>query len=168
MRECGEQVAVAAQLAVEFEVGGRALGLDVDEELERCAVTPVHGAVVGPDAGCQRFQVERREGALRVEVDRVMGDEELTFDEVDVRLDAGEAVVEGVEERPGVLVVVVRVGAQQGSGAASPLGRLRVPGHGDGRGDRRGEGGEGSAAGEVGHAFLPGSAVRGLSEYEVP
>ncbi|GAA3292201.1 hypothetical protein GCM10020295_10870 [Streptomyces cinereospinus] len=42
-----------------------------------------------------------------------MGDEELVAHEVDVGLDAAEAVVEGVEERPGMLVVVVRVGAPQ-------------------------------------------------------
>ena len=65
----GEQAPVAPQMAVEFQVRRRALGLDVDQELEGGAVvTPVHGAVVGADAGGQRVQVEGFEGAGGVEV----------------------------------------------------------------------------------------------------
>lgn len=44
-----------------------------------------------------------------------MRDEELVADEPDVGLDAAEAVVEGVEEGTGVLVVVVCVGAPEGA-----------------------------------------------------
>lgn len=106
---------VAAQMAVEFEVRRRALGLDVDEELQGPPVTPVDRAVVGLDAGGERGEVEGFEGAGRVEVDRVVGDEELVADEVDVGLDAAEAVVEGVEQGPQVLVVVMGVGTPQGA-----------------------------------------------------
>ena len=51
-----------------------------------------------------------------------MGDEEIAVDEVDVGLDAVEAVVEGVEQRTRVIVVVVRVGAKQRARAAVPRG----------------------------------------------
>ena len=113
MGVCGEQARVAAEMAVKFAIRRRALGLDVDEELERPTVTPVHGAVVGLHAGGEGVQVEGFEGTGRVEVRRVVCDEKLVADEMDVGLDAAEAVVEGVEEGTGMLVVVVGVGAPQ-------------------------------------------------------
>lgn len=86
-----------------------------------------------------------------------MGDEELVADEEDVRLDAAEAVVEGVEEGAGVLVVVVRVGPPQRARAVLPFAGRRA---GGGQGDRTredgAEGGEGSATGGEGHALPPG------------
>lgn len=63
-----------------------------------------------PDQGGQRVQIERGEGAGGVESGGLVGDEQLAVDEEDVRLDAGEAVRERVVQRPGVQVVVVRVG----------------------------------------------------------
>lgn len=77
------------------------------------APTPVHRAVVGLHQRGERVEVEGFEGAARVEFGGVVTDEELVADEEDVGLDAAEAVVEGVEERARVLVVVVGVGAPQ-------------------------------------------------------
>ena len=117
---------VATQMPVEFEVRRRALGLDVDEQLQGAAVTPVDGTVVGLHPGRERVEVEGFEGAGRVEVGRVVGDEELVADQVDVGLDAAEAVVEGVEEGSGVLVVVVGVGAPQRDRVLPLLARQRA------------------------------------------
>lgn len=151
-----EQVRVAAQVTVELEVRRGALGLDVDQELQRSAVTPVHGAAVGPHPGDERVEVERFEGAGRVEIDGVVGDEELVADEVDVGLDTPEAVGEGVEQGALVVVVVVGVGAPQRAPAVTLLVGSRV--HGgqcDGAREGGAEGGEGSATGGVGHALPP-------------
>lgn len=85
-----------------------------------------------------------------------MGDEELVADEVDVGLDAAEAVVEGVEEGAGVLVVVVGVRAPQGAGSVPAFARQRgAGGEGDRAREGRAEGGEGSASGGEGHALPP-------------
>ena len=64
----------------------------------------------------RRGSVEGLEGAAGVEVARVVGDEELTGDEVDVGFDVAEAGVEGVGEGVGVFVVVVGVGLGEGFG----------------------------------------------------
>jgi hypothetical protein len=110
MAVAGEDPVVAAQLPVQLPVGGDAVGLDVDEELQRGAVVRVDAAAPRADQGGKRVQVERGERAGRVEVRGIVGDEQVAVDEVDVRLDAGEAVRERVVQRPGVQVVVVRVG----------------------------------------------------------
>ncbi len=151
-----EQTLVAAESAVEFRVGGRALRLQVDQQLERAAVAAVHRAAVGADAGGERIQVQRLQGAGGVEVLGVVGDQQLSADEVDVRLDAAEAVVEGVEQRAGVLVVVVRVGAPQRARAVRALvGEGLSRGEGDRAREGDAEGGEGSATGGEGHALPP-------------
>src|SRR3954454_3055136 len=130
------------------------------------AVTPVHRTVVGLDDPGQRVEVEGLEGARRVEVVRGVADEELVADEEDVGLDAAEAVVEGVEEGPRMLVVVVGVGPPQRTGAV-PL--AVGPGAADGRGERRrdrgAEGGEGSATSDEGHVLPPCGAGRNHREY---
>lgn len=100
-------------MPVEFQVCGGAVRLDVDEQLHGFAVAGVHRAVVGPDPGQQRVQVERRKGAGGVEVGGFVGDEQLPVHEEDVRLDAGEPVGESVVEWVRVEVVVVRVGLSQ-------------------------------------------------------
>ena len=116
----------------------------------------VHRAAVRADPGRERVEVEGFEGAGGVEVLGVVRDQELAVDEVDVRLDAAEAVVQGVEEGTGVLVVVVGVGAPQRAGTVRVFAGQRL---GRGQCDRTGEGGaegaEGSAAGGEGHALPP-------------
>jgi len=68
------------------------------------------------DAFLEGVEVEGLEGAAGVEVAGVVGDEELAGDEVDVGFDVAEALVESVEERAGVFVVVVGVGLREGFG----------------------------------------------------
>ncbi len=153
---------MAGELPVEFPVGGDTVGLDVDEELEGCAVVRVHAAVAGADQGAQRFEVERGERAARVESGGLVRDEQLTVDEEDVRLDAGEPVREGVVEGAGVEIVVVRVGVPEGPGTwagpgRAPDGGRGRGGHSGGSGDHRGGGGqrdgEGAAAGRGGQGW---------------
>jgi hypothetical protein len=45
-----------------------------------------------------------------------VGDEELIADEMDVRLDAAVAAIEGIEQRMRMDVIVMRVGAEDGDG----------------------------------------------------
>lgn len=59
--------------------------------------------------GFQRAQVERFQGALRIQVPPGMGDPEFISDPKDIDLDVGEAGLQGVEERTRTQVVVVRM-----------------------------------------------------------
>ena len=70
-------------------------------------------AAVGADAFAERVEVQGLERALGLQVLAVMGDEQLAVHEVDVGLDRAESVVQGVEQRTLVRVVVVRVGARE-------------------------------------------------------
>ncbi len=92
-----------------------------------------------------------------------MRDEEVAADEEDVGLDAGEAMGEGVVERALVQVVVVGVGAAQGCGGRSCLGRSGEAGGGSG-----GEGDDGGPAGERRHGGSPGGGGGGRNEYAAP
>src|SRR5690606_40611906 len=81
----------------------------------------------------------------------------------DVGLDTAEAVVEGVEQGPGMLVVVVGVGAPQRACPVVPFtGERRGGGQCEGTGEGGAEGGEGSAAGGEGHALPPWKGLRDL------
>jgi hypothetical protein len=71
----------------------------------------MHGAGVGFHAVAQRVEVERLQGAIRFHLIAVMGDQQGAVDEPDVGLDRAEPVVQGVEERALVFVVVVGMGA---------------------------------------------------------
>ncbi len=77
-----------------------------------------------------------------VEVRAVVAEVELTVDEPDVCFGRGEAVVEGVEERPVVLVVVVGVSPLEGLHAGAwrlchDRSHLRLGGWRAGRGSGR-------------------------------
>jgi hypothetical protein len=119
-----ERVPGRAQLPVERGVGRLALGLQVDEQLERWAAR-VDAAAVRQHPLAQRLQVERAKRAGRVQVLRVVCDQQLAVDQEDVRLDAREPVGQRVEQGTVVLVVVVGVGLRERSHPRRRGGRRR-------------------------------------------
>jgi hypothetical protein len=104
---------MVAERAVDLGVGGLRLTLDVDQKLKGASPAGVDGAVVRGDPARQRLEVERLQGPVGLDLRQVVRDQELAADQPDVGLDAGETVVECIEERSLVLVVVVRVGLRQ-------------------------------------------------------
>ena len=88
-------------------VGGLSFRFEIDQERE--SFTGGEDAFLALRKICQRVEVETFQGAIGFEICAIVGDEEFSFHEIDVGLDAGEAVREGVEERAGVFVIVVSV-----------------------------------------------------------
>jgi hypothetical protein len=97
------------------------VAFDVDHERDRGAVAIDPAAVFG-DTLFQGVQVEGLKGAVGAELARVVADEEVALDEVDVGFDAAKSLVEGVEERAGMFVIVVGVGAGERARAGGWVG----------------------------------------------
>jgi hypothetical protein len=68
-------------------------------------------SAVPPRAGAEGIEVEGLQGAFRDGLLAVMGDEQPAVDEPDIGLDAVEAVVKGIEQRPRVGIIIVRMRA---------------------------------------------------------
>ncbi len=62
------------------------------------------------DAVAKRFEVQSLERAVGPQFAPSVRDQQLAVDEEDVGFDAGEAVIERIEQRPLVKIVVVSVG----------------------------------------------------------
>jgi hypothetical protein len=60
------------------------------------------------------IEIERSESAIGFEILAIVRDEKFAADEVDVGFNAGESVIEGVEKRAGVFVVIMRMGLGKG------------------------------------------------------
>src|ERR1043165_1550885 len=86
--------------------------LDVNEKGELGAVG-IDVPAVFPDPFAEGIQVERLEGAVWFGHLALMGDQEFTFDDVNVGLDAAEAALKGIEQRAFVQVVVVGMGVNE-------------------------------------------------------
>ena len=80
---------------------------------------------MGADPVAQRVEVEPPERPRGVELRRLVGDEEFAVDEEDVRLDAGEALVEGVEQRPGAGVEAAQIAQPVNPGLVVPSNIVR-------------------------------------------
>jgi hypothetical protein len=112
-RESCQHGTVLGENLVQAPIGREAIGLDVDEQLELVSPSLVHAALVALDDLSQRVEIERFEGAVRLNVDNVVRHEKLIAYQPDVGFHACESPVEGVQERPLVLVVVVGVSASE-------------------------------------------------------
>ena len=68
----------------------------------------------------QRVEVERLQRPLRFHLVAVMGDEQAAINEMNIGLDAAKAVVQGVEQRAFVLIVIMGMGVNQRRRFGSP------------------------------------------------
>src|SRR5207249_687206 len=84
----------------------------VDEEVE-IRSAGIHRAMELLDALAQWLQVQSFEGALRINFVWIMRHQELAIYEVNIRFDAAEAVVERIEERSRVLVIIMCMRVRQ-------------------------------------------------------
>src|SRR5690606_2034303 len=85
-------------------------------------------------------EVERPKRAVRSQLRGIVADKELPLEEENVGLDTREAVAQGIEKRPRVVVIVVGVGALEGRKVA----RLRFLRRGILRRRRRSTGNSGA------------------------
>ena len=93
-------------------VGGAGGRFDIDEENGRRAFRK-DAAVVFEGALAEGIEIEFLKGALGAEVLAIMSDQELAVDEVNVRFDAAESLIQSIGERVRVFVIVVGVGAEE-------------------------------------------------------
>lgn len=103
------------QFLLDGGVGGFAFAPDVDQQLQ--AAVPVRvNAVAGlaADQVLERIKVEAFERDAGLDVLQVMGHQQFAVHQPHVRFDAGEAVLERVEQGTPMLVVVVRMGLGEG------------------------------------------------------
>lgn len=107
--EFRQDILIAGEQGFQREVGCCRFSLEVDEE-DDCGAVGIDPAAVISDAFAEGGEVETFEGPVGAGLVRVMGYEECALNEVDIGFDAAEAVVEGIEERAVVFVVVMSVG----------------------------------------------------------
>ena len=69
----------------------------------------VDRTLVFTHAGQQRFEIEFFERSFRAKFETGMTHQQLVVDQKDVRLDTAETLLQRVEQRPGVIVVVMGV-----------------------------------------------------------
>jgi hypothetical protein len=124
--EPGEHFGVGLKRAVEGLVCGERIAFDVDEEMESDA-RGVDAPAALTDSFEQGFEVERFERSFRAELRSVVGYQELILDEEDIGLDAAEAVVERIQERSFLEVIIVGMGLWQRDDRGG-LGGSRVEG----------------------------------------
>ena len=92
------------QLAIRFP----RIILDIDEQ-EKTTRGRVHTTAVLPNSVVERRQIKRLQRSLGLERVAIMSDQELTLDQEHIGLDAAEAVVQRVEKRMTVQVIVMRM-----------------------------------------------------------
>jgi hypothetical protein len=85
------------------------LGLEIDEQ-RKLGTIGIDAAAISARSVAERFKIKSFQGALGSGLHSIVSDEELTVDQVNVRFDATKAVVEGVQKRARMFVVVVCVG----------------------------------------------------------
>ena len=100
-------------------VGRHGFGFHIDEQGDRGSLA-INASAVLFRAFAQRIKVEHLERALGLYGFPVVGHQETSFDQVDIRLDAAEAARQRVVQRTRVLVVVMSVGAEEWSGFSRP------------------------------------------------
>jgi hypothetical protein len=107
--ELGENWGITLESPAEDWVSDVGWGLQVDKESERRAVG-VDTAVMLFSAVAEGIEVELLEGAFGLGLVAVVGDEELSINEVDIGFHAAEAMVEGIEQGARVLIIVMGMG----------------------------------------------------------
>ncbi len=105
-------VGVAAQKRAERSIGCLGIGFDVDKQDKRL-LRGIYPTAMYSYVGAQRSKVQRLKCTFRHDIFKVMRHEERAIYQVNVGLDADETVVQCVEQRARMLVVVVGVGAQE-------------------------------------------------------
>ena len=96
-------------------VGLIGIGFDIDQEGDGRA-TGINAAGVFLSALFERGEVKIVESAVRLEIASFVADQEFAVGKVNVGFDAAEAVVQSIEERAGVFVIVVSVGLEKRGG----------------------------------------------------
>jgi len=150
----GEHLPVLGQQRLQLRIHRRTVGLDVDQQRElhaRCdrrqrlsqrglgAEFGIDVTAVGLEAVAERIEVERLQGALRFYIAPVVRDEEFSVHQVHIGLDAAKALIQGIEQRAFMLVIVVRMGAGQGHRAGVEHRRRRQHSGGEQHGGERTE-----------------------------
>ena len=88
------------------------VSLDIDQESQLRSIG-IDTAAVLPDPFAQRIEVKRLKRSTGFRVTPLVRDEQLAIDQPDIDFDAAKSLVQSVEERAIVEVVVVRVGTGQ-------------------------------------------------------
>ncbi|MHA7209950.1 hypothetical protein [Arthrobacter sp. MDT1-65] len=126
------------ELGLEGGVGLLGVTLDVHQQLELSVPPRVHAAGPAVHQLIERIEIEAFERDSSSDICEVVGYEKLAVDQPYVRFDTGEAVLEGIEQRAVVFVVVVGVRCLAGGPEDNVIRRLRrVRRNGNGDSERR-------------------------------
>jgi hypothetical protein len=86
---------------------------------------------VAPDSLAQRIEVKRFEGSSRSGFMQVMGNEQFAVHQVDIRLDTAKAMIKSIQQRAGMFIIIVRMGARQGHDRNGESGLFGARGDGE-------------------------------------
>ena len=141
-------VAVLGQFLLDCGVGGFAVALDVDQQLQAAVPLRVDAVALAADQVLERIEVEALERHAGLGILQVVGNQQLAVHQPHVRFHAGEAMLQRIEQGTVMLIVVVRMrlGERLADDDGSRLGCLRR-GRGcccPGQGGKDGDGGKGA------------------------
>lgn len=111
--EARQHFGVLFELRVQGCVRGGGLRFHIDEE-DESRTAAEHATPVVPHALAQRLQVKGGERTFHLHILAVMRDQQSPVHQVYIGLDAAETTIQRIEQRPGVLIVIVGMRANQG------------------------------------------------------
>jgi hypothetical protein len=115
MVERGEDGRIFLEKGFKRGVGLVRIGFDIDQECDVRAIG-INASSVFLGTFFERGEIEVFESAIGLEIASFMADEKFAVGKVDVSFNAAEVVVQSVEERAGVFVIIVSVGLQKRRG----------------------------------------------------